>query len=174
MLNLEKESFIGNIVSNHSFQMALISVKNLVYNKLPRQNIFFALLTQFWFLLLWLTVIIIYILILILITIDFTVLLLLLYSIFVTVIIIIVLSIVNVIYFILSHFICYCSYYYGFCLRVACDVYRSRFSHYRLYHHCHHHNHFVFFNTTSHWGRILQLNSRGMVYPYPLITLGKP
>ena len=82
--------------------MALISVKNLVYNKLARQNIFFALLIQFWFLLFWLTVIIIYILILILIiiTIDFIVLLLLLYFIFVTVIIII-LSIINVIYFVL-------------------------------------------------------------------------
>ena len=31
-----------------------------------------------------------------------------------------------------------------------------------------------FFNTTSHWGRIQQLNSSGMVYPYPLITLGNP
>ena len=158
-----------------SFQMALMNVKNLVHNKLARQNIFFALLIQFWFLLFWLTVIIIYILILILIiiTIDFIVLLLLLYFIFVTVIIIIVLSIINVIYFILSHFISYCSYYYDFCLRVACDVYVSLFSHYRLYHHCHHHNHFIFFNTTSHWGSIQQLNSNGMVYPYPLITLGK-
>ena len=107
--------------------MALMSVKNLVYNKLARQNIFFALLIQFWFLLFWLTVIIIYILILliIIITIDFIVLLLLLYFIFVTVIIIIVLSIINVIYFILSHFISYCSYYYDFCLCVACDVYVS-------------------------------------------------
>ena len=47
------------------------------------------------------------------------------------------------------------------------------FSHYCLYHHCHHHNHFIFFNTTSHWGRIQQMNSSDMVYPYPLITLGK-
>ena len=31
----------------------------------------------------------------------------------------------------------------------------------------------IFFNTTSHWGRIQQLNSSGMIYPYPLITLGK-
>ena len=46
------------------------------------------------------------------------------------------------------------------------------FYHYRLYHHCHHHNHFIFFNTTSHWGRIQQMNSSGMVYPYPLVTLG--
>ena len=129
MLNLEKERFIGNIVLKRSFQMALMSVKNLVYNKLARQNIFFALLIQFWFLLFWLTVIIIYILILILIiiTIDFIVLLLLLYFIFVTVIIIIVLSIINVIYFILSHFISYCSYYYDFCLCVVCDVYVSHF-----------------------------------------------
>ena len=43
MLNLEKESFIGNIVLKRSFQMALMSVKNLVYNKLVRQNIFFLL-----------------------------------------------------------------------------------------------------------------------------------
>ena len=171
MLNLEKESFIGNSILKRSFQIALMSMKNVFYNKLARQNIFFALLIQFWFLLFWLTVIIIYILILILIiiTIDFIVLLLLLYFIFVTVIIIIVLSIINVIYFILSHFICYCSYYYDFCLRVACDVYVSLFSHYCLYH-CHHHNHFIFFNTTSYWGRIQQLNLSSMVYPYPLIT----
>ena len=125
----------------------IMTMENLVYNKLARQNKLFALLIQFWLLLFWLTVIIIYILILlfIIIAIDFIVLLLLLYFIFVTVIIIIVLSIINVIYFILSHFISYCSYYYDFCLRVACDVYGSLFSHYRLYHHCHHHNHFIFF-----------------------------
>ena len=165
MLNLEKESFIGNIVLKCSLQMALMSVKNLVYNKLVRQNIFFALLIQFWFLLFLLTVIIIYILIifLIIITIDLIVLLLLLYFIFVTVIIIIALSIINVIFIILSHFISYCSYYYDFCLRVACDVYVSLYSHYRLYHHCHDHNHFIFFKTTSHWGRIQQWNSSGMV-----------
>ena len=40
MLNLGKERFIGNIVLKRSFQMALMSVKNLVYNKLARQNIF--------------------------------------------------------------------------------------------------------------------------------------
>ena len=44
---LRKESFIGNIVLKRSFQMTLMSVKNLVYNKLARQNIFFALLIQF-------------------------------------------------------------------------------------------------------------------------------
>ena len=129
MLNLEKESFIGNIALKRSFQLALISVKNLVYNKLARQNIFLALLIKFWFLLFWLTFIIIYILILILIiiAINFIVLLLLLHFIFVTVIIIIVLSIISVIYFILSDFISCCSYYYDFCLRVACDVYVSPF-----------------------------------------------
>ena len=123
MLNLKKESFIGNIVLKRSFQMVLMSVKNLVYNKLARQNVF--LLIQFWFLLFWLTVIIsyIFILVLIIITINFIVLLLLLNFILVTVIIIIFLSIVNVIYFVLSHFISYCSYYHEFCLRVACDVY---------------------------------------------------
>ena len=176
--------------------MTLMSVKNLVYNKLARQNIFFALLIQFWFLLFWLTVIIIYILILliIIITIDFIVLLLLLYFIFVTVIIIIVLSIINVIYFILSHFISYCSYYYDFCLCVACDVYVSFLVndlHFILALLIHVKNHFslaiivyiiiviittilFFFNTTSHWGRIQQLNSSDMVSSYPLITLGKP
>ena len=46
MLNLEKESFIGNIVLKRSFQMALMSMENLVY-KLARQNLFFALLIQF-------------------------------------------------------------------------------------------------------------------------------
>ena len=40
---LEKESFTGNIVLKRYFQMALMSVKNLVYNKLARQNIFFLL-----------------------------------------------------------------------------------------------------------------------------------
>ena len=156
--------------------MALMSVKNLVYNnKLARQNIFFALLVQFWFLLFWLTVIITYILIIILIiiTIDFIVLLLLLYFIFVTVIIIIVLSIINVIYFILSHFISYCSYYFDFYLRVACDVYGS-FLAIIVYIIIVIITFIFFFNTTSHWGRIQQLNSSGMVYPYSLITFGKP
>ena len=135
MLSLEKQSFIGNIVLKRSFQMALMSVKNLVYNKLARQNIFFALLIQFWFLLFWLTVIVIYILILliIIINIDFIVLLLLLYFVFVTVIIIIVLSIINAVYFNLSHFIFYCSYSYDFCLRVACDVYVSHFFFFSLF-----------------------------------------
>ena len=101
MLNLEKGSFIDNIVLKHSFQMALMNAKNLVYNKLARQNIFFALLIQFRFLLLWLNVIIVYILILIIIiTIDFIILLLLLYIYCYYVIIIIV---INVIYF-LSHY----------------------------------------------------------------------
>ena len=49
MLNLEKESFIDNIVLKRSFQMASTSVKNLVYNKLARQNILFVLLIQFRF-----------------------------------------------------------------------------------------------------------------------------
>ena len=40
MLNLEKERFIGNIVLKRSFQTALMSVKNLVYDKFSRQNIF--------------------------------------------------------------------------------------------------------------------------------------
>ena len=102
MLNLEKGSFIGNIVLKRSFQMALMSVKNLSYNKLARHNIFFALLIQFRFLLFCLTAIIVYILILIIIifiiTIDFIILLLLLCFIAVIVITIIVLSVVNVIY----------------------------------------------------------------------------
>ena len=182
MLNLEKESSIGSIVLKRSFQMALMSNKNLVYNKWTRQNIFFALLIQFWILLFWLTVIIIYalIIILIIITVDFIVLLLLLYLIFVTVIIIIVHSIINVLFFFFFfNFISFCFLLFIllwllFALRVVCDVYVSLFSHYRLFHHCHHHNHFIFFNTNSHWGRIQQLNSSGMVYPYPLINLGKP
>ena len=128
MLNLEKESFIDNIVLKHSFKMVLMSVKNLVYNKLARQNIFFVLLVQFRFWLLWLTVIIIYILIvlIIIITIAFIILLiLLLYFIVIIVIIIIVLLVINAIYSILSNFISYFSYYYDFCLCVACDVYVS-------------------------------------------------
>ena len=44
-----KERFIGNIVLKRSFQMALMSVKNLVYNKLARQNIFCFFLIQFRF-----------------------------------------------------------------------------------------------------------------------------
>ena len=39
ILNLEKERFIGNIVLKSSFQMAFMSVKNLVYHKLARQKI---------------------------------------------------------------------------------------------------------------------------------------
>ena len=60
---------------------------------------------------------------------------------------------------------------------IALLIYMSRiinFCYYGLYHHCHHHNHFIVYNTTSPWGRIQQMNSSGMVYPYPLITLGKP
>ena len=49
ILNLENKSFIGNIILKRSFQMALMSVKNLVYNKLARQNIFLVLLIQFRF-----------------------------------------------------------------------------------------------------------------------------
>ena len=40
MLNLGKERFIGNITLKRSFQMALMSVKNLVYNELSRNNVF--------------------------------------------------------------------------------------------------------------------------------------
>ena len=128
MLNLERESFIDNIVLKRSFQMALMNVKNLVDNKLARQIIFFVLLIQLQFWLFWLTVIIIYIhiLLIIIITIGFIILLLLLLNfIVIIVIIIIALSIINVIYIILSHFISYCSYYHDFCLCVACDVYVS-------------------------------------------------
>ena len=128
MLNLEKESFIDNIVLKHSFKMVVMSVKNLVYNKLTRQNIFFVLLVQFRFWLFWLTDIIIYILILfvIIVTIAFIILsILLLYFIVIIVIIIIVLMVINAIYSILPHFISCCSYYYDFCLCVACDVHVS-------------------------------------------------
>ena len=45
------------------------------------------------------------------------------YFIVIIVIIIIVLSIINVIHFILFNFISYCSYYYGFYLPVVCDAY---------------------------------------------------
>ena len=37
---LRKREVIRNIVLKRSFQMALMSFKNLVYNKLARQNIF--------------------------------------------------------------------------------------------------------------------------------------
>ena len=40
MLSLGKERFIGNIALKFSFQMALLRVKNLAYNKMVRQNIF--------------------------------------------------------------------------------------------------------------------------------------
>ena len=46
------------------------------------------------------------------------------------------------------------------------------FYHYRLYHQLHHHFHFIFNNTASHW-RIEQINSSSMVNPYTLITLGQ-
>ena len=195
MLNLGKERLIGHIVLKRSFQMALMSVKNLVYNKLARQNIFcfinpisilvvltycyyyyyyyyhyyFYYYYHYYY-----------------------------YFIVIIVIIIIVLSIINVFHFILFHFIFYCSYYYDFCLRVVCDVYVSPriffsflvndlhfiltlliyqesffFCHYRLYHHCHHRYHF-FFQHYQYWGRIQRMNSSGMVYSYPLMNLGKP
>ena len=105
-----------------------MSVKNLVYNKLARQNIFFCFINAIQIFVVltycyhYLFIIYILILILIIININFIVLLLLLYFIFVTVTIVIVLSSINVIYFNLSHFIPYCSYYYDFSLRVACDV----------------------------------------------------
>ena len=110
---------------------------------------------------------------------------------FITIIvIIIVFSIINVICFILFHFIFYCSYYYDFCLRfcVTC-VSRHCFVFFfvndpqyilTLLIYFKHIIHviitiiFFSFNTTSHWGRIQRMNSSGMVYPYPLITLGKP
>ena len=103
-----------------------MSEKNLVYNKLPRQNIFLALLMQFRFLLFWLAVIIIYKFILILITvnIDFIVLLLLLYFIFVTVIMFIVVSIINA--FILIYLMLFLIVHVTMTfLCVTCDMYVS-------------------------------------------------
>ena len=179
MLNLEKESFIGNIVLKRSFQMALMSVKNLVYNKLARQNIFVALLIQFRFLLFWLTVI--NILILILITIAFIALLLLLYFIAIIVIIIIALSIINFIYFILFHFISSSTCHHDFChilslvyshwLYMSTITFLLSLSFVSLL--LSSQSFFFFFNTTCLWGRI-HMNSSSMVYTYPLITLGKP
>ena len=84
-----------------------MSVKNLVYNKLAKQNMFFALLIQFRFQLFWLTAIIIYtliLLIIIIITIAFIILILFLCFIVIIVIIIIVLSIISV-FFILFFFL---------------------------------------------------------------------
>ena len=46
MLNLGKERFIGNIILKCSFQMALMGIKNLVYNA-GKTNYFFILLMQF-------------------------------------------------------------------------------------------------------------------------------
>ena len=43
-----------------------------------------------------------------------------------------------------------------------------------LYHHHHHHFNFVLINSTSDWRRIQQMKSSHMIYPYPLIILGKP
>ena len=40
-MNKEKEKLIEDKAVRHSFQMALMSVKNLVYNTLARQNIVF-------------------------------------------------------------------------------------------------------------------------------------
>ena len=39
MLNLGEEKFIDNILLKRYFNMALMSAKNLVYNKLARQKI---------------------------------------------------------------------------------------------------------------------------------------
>ena len=102
--------------------MALMSVKNLVYNELSRNNVFCFINS---------------ISILVVLTCCyhysyfsfyyyyhycFYTLLLLLYFLVIIVIISIVLSIINIIYFFFFHFISYCSYYYEFCLCVVCDV----------------------------------------------------
>ena len=72
----------------------------------------------------WHTVINIYILILLIIISSGFIDLLLLWLCFIVIVVITVifLSIINVICFILSHFISHCSYYYEFWLLVACDV----------------------------------------------------
>ena len=98
-------------------------------------------------------------------------------------------SIINVIHFILFHFIFYCSYYYDFCLRfcVTCVCVSPRvflfvcFFFVCLFYvnnpkyiltlliYFKHIIHviitliFFFFNTTSHWGRIQQMNLSSMV-----------
>ena len=132
------------------------------------------------------------------------------YFIVIIVVIIIVLSVIHVIHFISFYFIPYCLYYYDFCLRVVCDVIcppQKNFIFVFVF--------FVFFfvffffffvndlhfilallihvfllplsfisssssslsfylfSTTSHWGRIQQMNSSGMVCPCLLIILGK-
>ena len=171
MLNLGKERFIGNIVLKSSFQMALMSVKNLVYNKLARQNIFCFINS-----------------ISILVVLTYCYHYSHLYSsyyyyhyyfyyehhyyyYFIVIIVVssIVLSIINVIHFILFYFISYCSYYYDFCLRVVCDVYVSpQFFFLSFLSFLVNDLHFIlaiisssssslsfyFFNTTSYWGRI--------------------
>ena len=126
MLNLGKERFIGNIVVKCSFQMALISMKNLVYDKLARQNIFcfmnsisiLAVLSYGYH------------------SSSFYYYHYCFYYFFIIIIMIIivavfycyhshhyyVLHIINVICFILFHFTFYCSYYYDFVLCVVCDV----------------------------------------------------
>ena len=92
-------------------------------------------------------------------------------------------SIINVIHFILFHFIFHCSYYYDFCQRF-CVTCASPVMIHIIYSHCSYISSMshmssslsfsFFFNTTSHWGKIQPMNSSGMVYTYPLITLGKP
>ena len=137
------------IVNTDTFS-PIMTMKNLVHNKLTRQNRFFAWLIQFWFLL-FLTYCCHYLY-------PYSSYYYYRYWFYCFIII-------TIFYFCYSHHY-YCSQYYQCCLfRVACDMYGSLFSHYRLYHHCHHYNHFIFFNNTSHWGRIQQLNSSGMVYP---------
>ena len=109
------------------------------------------------------------------------------YFIVISVIIIIVFSIINVIHFIFFSFYFSLFILPRFLSACLCDVHMSPytrivhtclesffFCHYCFYDHCHHHYHFIFFNTTSHWGKIQRMNSSGMVYPYPLITLCKP
>ena len=122
MLNLEKESFIGNIIWKHSFQMASISPKNLVYNKLARQNILFVSLIQF-------KVVLTYCYYLYPYSSYYH------HYCFYFIIIIIFYcyyghhyyrsQYYQCYFFTLSHFISYCSYYYDFCLCVVCDVYVS-------------------------------------------------
>ena len=176
--------------------MASISPKNLVYNKLARQNILFVLLIQF-------KVVLTYCYYLYPYSSYYH------HYCFYFIIIIIFYcyyghhyyrsQYYQCYFFTLSHFISYCSYYYDFCLCVMCDVYVPSLIffpflindlHFILALLIHVQNlfflplsfisslpssqSFYFFITTSHCGRIQEMNFERHGLPLPLINLGKP
>ena len=188
MLNLGKERFIGNIVLKCSFQVALMSVKNLFNNKLARKNIlcfinsisilviltycshysyscsyyssycyyhyYFYYYYHYYY---YYFIVIILVLSTLLILFYF----ILFFIVHITVIFVCVSP--RFLFFLCFVFLVTIHSIYSHCSYISSMSYLSSSLSFSF-----------FFNTTSHWGRIQRMNSSGMVYPYPLITLGKP